>query len=201
VEGIEKGGEAVFALRKGFIHRKLLAQRRFAFEPHVLGRILLRGIGSKPHTGDFPVGLGQVGILLREKLLEFLPSVIAGSIPQEKHFLVGVEALAPLKIRHGIDPVPGGGFMQMKILRQQIERPVIGLPLTLVGHGDNNRGVPLPPRPPTDISPHQVTFGFKQDNQLSPLNLFPARRQFFLISSRRSSTCASFRLGLPFSVR
>ena len=150
----QKGGEAAFDLRKGFIHCKLLAQMRFTFEPNVLRRILLRGIGREKHTGNLPVGLGQPGIRARKKLLEVLPPVIARPIPQEKQFLVGVEALTPFNIRDRIGTIPSGRFVQMKILRQQIERTVIGLPLTLVGHGDNNRSVALAPRPPTDISPH-----------------------------------------------
>ena len=68
MERIEKGGEAAFNLGKGFIQRKLLAQVGFAFEPHVLGRVLLRGIGSKAYTSDFPVGLGQVCIRIGREI-------------------------------------------------------------------------------------------------------------------------------------
>ena len=63
----QKGGEAAFDLRKGFIHCKLLAQMRFTFEPNVLRRILLRGIGREKHTGNLPVGLGQPGIRVAQE--------------------------------------------------------------------------------------------------------------------------------------
>ena len=89
----------------------------------------------------------------------------------------------------------------MELLGQQIERAVIGLPLPLVGHRDLNRRIPLAPDHAADIAPHYVTFVFEQDNHFSPLNRFPPRCQFFVISSRRSNPCASLRLGLPFSVR
>jgi hypothetical protein len=117
LERIEKGGEAAFHLGKGFIQCKLLAQMRFAFEPYVLGRILFRGIGGKAQAGDFPVGLGQGGILLREKLLQFLPAVITGPIPQEEQFLVWIQGLTPSNIGYRIDPIPCRGFIQMKLLR------------------------------------------------------------------------------------
>ena len=84
VERIEKGGEAAFDLGKGFIQRKLLAQMRLAFEPHVLGRILLRGIGSKAHTGDFPVGLGQVGIRPARETSGFPPLGDSWPHPRER---------------------------------------------------------------------------------------------------------------------
>ena len=83
-ERIEKGGEAAFHLGKGFIQRKLFAQMRFAFEPHVLGRILLWGIGSKAHTGDFPVGLGQVGILSARETSGFPPRDDSWPRPRER---------------------------------------------------------------------------------------------------------------------
>jgi len=83
LECFQKGGEAAFDLGEGFIQGKLLAQMGFTFEPHILGRILFWSIGSKAHAGDFPVGLSQVSILLREKLLQFLPTVVAGSIPEK----------------------------------------------------------------------------------------------------------------------
>src|SRR6185295_17861983 len=82
-ERSEKGGEATFDLGEGFIQRKLLAQMRLAFEPHVLGRILVRGIWSEAHTGDFPVSLGQAAIRLRKKLLKVFPAVIARSVPEK----------------------------------------------------------------------------------------------------------------------
>src|SRR5215208_1752331 len=105
VERIEKGGEAAFHLGKGFVQRKLLAQMRLALEPHVLRRILLRGIGSKAQTGDFPVGLGQAGVRLREKLPEFFPSMIAGSVPEKDELLGRIEGLTPLEIRHRVDSI------------------------------------------------------------------------------------------------
>ena len=55
----------MFDLGESFIQRKQFAQMRLAFEPHVLSGILLWSIASKPYAGVFPVGLGQVGILLR----------------------------------------------------------------------------------------------------------------------------------------
>ena len=55
---------------------------RLALEPHVLDRILFWGMGRKAQTGNFPVGRGQGGILLGQKLLHFLPPVVAGSIPE-----------------------------------------------------------------------------------------------------------------------
>ena len=61
--------------------------------------------------------------------------------------------------------------------------------------------MPFPPRPPPDLSPPYVTFVFEQNHPLSPLNRFPPRGQFFVIAARRSRTCASLRLGLPFSVQ
>ena len=47
-----------------------------------------------------------------------------------------------------------GGFVQMHLLRQQIEGAVIRLPLSLVRHGHHDRGVAFPPHPATDIAPH-----------------------------------------------
>jgi hypothetical protein len=82
MEGIEKGREAAFHLGKGFIQDKLLAQMRLALEPHILGRILLRGVRSKAHTGHFPVGLGQATVRLCEKLLDLFPSVIPRTVPE-----------------------------------------------------------------------------------------------------------------------
>ena len=84
LECVQKGGEAAFDLGEGFIQCKLRTQMGFTFEPHILSRILFWSIGSKAQAGDFPVGLGQVGILLREKLLQFLPAVVAGSIPEKE---------------------------------------------------------------------------------------------------------------------
>src|SRR5712692_9602896 len=127
--------------------------------------------------------------------------MIARTIPEEEQLLTGIQPLTPLNIRHRIGPIAGGSYLEMKLLRQQIEGAVVGLPLAFVRHRDDQRRSAFAPGPATDIAPHQVTFVFEQDNQLSPLNLCPARCQFFLISSRRASTCASFRLGLPFSVR
>lgn len=59
----------------------------------------------------------------------------------------------------------------MELLGQQIECPIVGLPLAFVGHGDHNRRVPFPP--------HQGTFVFEQHDHFSPLNLAPPRLQFF----------------------
>ena len=71
----------MFDLGKGFIEGKLLAEMRFAFEPDVLGGILLWGIGGKAQASDFLVGCGSGGIRLHEKLLHFLSTVITGPIP------------------------------------------------------------------------------------------------------------------------
>jgi hypothetical protein len=75
------------------------------------------------------------------------------------------------------------------------------LALPLVRHGHDDGHVSLPPHHPPHITPHQVTFIFHQDYPLSPDDVRPVRRQFFLISSRRVRTCASSRLGFPFSLR
>ena len=80
---MEKGGEAAFDWGKSFIPCKLLAPMGFTFEPSLRGRILFWSMGSKTHAGDFPVGLGRVGILLHEKFLQFLPALVAGSIPEK----------------------------------------------------------------------------------------------------------------------
>ena len=80
---------------------------RLALEPPVLGRILLRGIGSKAQARDFPVGLGQAAIRLREKLLKVFPTVIAGSVPEKDRRLVRREGVTPLEIRP-LTPFPVG---------------------------------------------------------------------------------------------
>ena len=82
LECIEKGGEAAFDLGKGLIQRKLLAQMRLALKPHILGRILFRGIGSKAQTGDFPVGLGQAVVRFCKKLLDLFPTMIPRPVPE-----------------------------------------------------------------------------------------------------------------------
>src|SRR5215510_247095 len=98
-ERIEKGGKATLDLGKGFIQRKLFAQMGLALEPHVFDRILFWRIGGKAHAGDFPVGLGQAGILLCEKLLPLLSAMVTGPIPEKQQLLGGIQRLASLKIR------------------------------------------------------------------------------------------------------
>ena len=83
LEYLQKGKEAVLDLGEGFIQRKLFAYLRFALEPQILDRLLFWSIGSKAQAGDFPGGLGQVDMLLCEKLLHFLPAMIAGPIPEQ----------------------------------------------------------------------------------------------------------------------
>jgi hypothetical protein len=44
--------------------------------------------------------------------------------------------------------------LEMHGLGQQIDRPLVRLPLTLVGHRTLNRRIPLAPPHAPDISPH-----------------------------------------------
>src|SRR5712692_1333698 len=83
-ERIQKGGEAVLDMSKGFVDRKVLAQILLALEPNILRGILLRRIGRKQYTGHLPVLLRQAGILAPKELLEFGPPMIARAIPQEE---------------------------------------------------------------------------------------------------------------------
>ncbi len=165
---------------EGFIKRKLLAQMGVAFEPDILGRILFRGLRGKAQTSDFPVGLGQVRILLGEKFPQVLSAVVTGAVPEHDEFLVRVERLAPLEIRHRIHALASGGFGHMPFVGLQIERPILGLPLPFIGHRHRNRGIAVPPRPPTHIPPHYVTFVLQQHHHRASLNLGPLRCQVFL---------------------
>ena len=79
---MEKGGEAALALGEGLIQRKVLAQMGLALAPHLLGWLLVGGMGSKAQTRDLPVSLGQAVVRLCEQLLDLFPAVIPCSVPE-----------------------------------------------------------------------------------------------------------------------
>jgi hypothetical protein len=89
----------------------------------------------------------------------------------------------------------------MHLAGQEINRAVVSLSLPFIGDGHFDGPIAFAPYHATDIAPPQMTFVLHQDYQLSPLNLVPLRRQFFLISSRRTSTCPSSRWGFTGPLR
>jgi hypothetical protein len=137
-----------------------------------------------------------------EKLRPLRSALVTGPLPETQQLLGGIQRWAPLKIRARLAPLPGRRLVSMPRLRQQIERAVVGLALPLPRHRHPNRPMPFPPCHPPDIAPHLSDI--RRQAAPSPprlLNLGPARCQVVLISSRRSRTWASSRLGLPLSVR
>lgn len=108
--------------------------------------------------------------------------------------------LTPFEVSHRIFAVASVKGMEMKLLGPQIDRPIVRLPLAFIGDFDRNLLIAWPPHFPTHISPQQVAFVFQQHDQLAAFDFGTVRLQFFLITSRRSCTCASWRLGLAFSL-
>ena len=80
----------------------------------------------------------------------------------------------------------------MKLVRQQIEGPVISLPLSFLGQRDRNRRVPFPPRPPTDVPPHSGTFVVRAKHRCarSSALLLPSAVPVFFYSPPAAPTLA-----------
>lgn len=126
--------------------------------------------------------------------------MIAGTIPKYKELFARIKALTPFQVSHGIFAVTSVKGVKMKLMGQQIDRPIVGLPLPFIGDVDRNLLITWPPHFPTHIPPQQVALVFQQDDQLTIFDFGTMRLQFFLITSRRSCTCVSWRFGLAFSL-
>ncbi len=70
--------------------------------------------------------------------------------------------------------------LEMKFVRQQVDRPIIGLEFAFVGHWHFNRAIPFSPDLSQGDARQQMTLIFDQNYGLSPKDGVPIWCQFFL---------------------
>ena len=110
--------EARFDLSKSLVRGKMFAEVIFGLQPDILHWVLLRRIGGKAHTGDFPIRLLPALVFFSQEVGHVLSPMVTGPIPQPEQAFAGVEGLAMADKIDGVLAVASRCGLRVEISRQ-----------------------------------------------------------------------------------
>ena len=150
-----------------------LANKSFRLEPNIFNRILRRIIGCKAQTCDGPTRLIAPLVDPRQVVAYFLGAMIAGSVPNQGNATIGVLSPEILQKSNGVLRIAGLQCLNQALLRADIHGPIVGLLAAFIRHRHLNPFVCFTPDIAADISPQQMAFVLKENDQLASANLIP----------------------------